>query len=60
MRESRAPAELVGAAASAAEGLGCGMYDAFAAGLADPLDAPLYSADARAHGGHVRVRRVGE
>jgi predicted nucleic acid-binding protein len=52
--------ELVGAAAGAAERLGCALSDAFAAGLADLLDAPLYSADARAHGGHARVRLVGE
>jgi predicted nucleic acid-binding protein len=51
--------ELVGAAVSAAERLGCALYDAFAAGLSDLLDAPLYSADERAHGKHPRVRLVG-
>jgi predicted nucleic acid-binding protein len=51
--------ELVGAAAGAVEQLGCALYDAFAAGLADLLDAPLYSADARAHGKHPRVRLLG-
>lgn len=51
--------ELVGAAADAAERYGCALYDAFAAGLADLLDAPLYSADARAHGAHPQVRLVG-
>jgi predicted nucleic acid-binding protein len=51
--------ELVGAAAASAATLGCTLYDAFASGLADLLDAPLYSADARAHGKHPRVRLVG-
>lgn len=31
--------------------LGCSLYDAFAAALAQQLDARLYSADAVAHGG---------
>jgi predicted nucleic acid-binding protein len=52
--------ELVAAASLAAEKLGCALYDAFAPGLADVLDAPLYSADGRAHGAHPRVRLVGE
>ena len=52
--------ELVGAAVDSAATLGCTLYDAFSAGLADLLDAPLYSADARAHGKHPRVRLVGE
>ena len=51
--------ELVSAAVASAASLGCALYDAFAAGLADLLDAPLYSADARAHGQHPRVRLVG-
>lgn len=52
--------ELVGAAVASAAMLGCTLYDAFASGLADLLDAPFYSADARAHGRHPRVRLVGE
>lgn len=51
--------ELVRAAVNARESLGCALYDAFAAGLAKLLDAPLYSADARAHGAHPGVRLVG-
>lgn len=47
--------ELVTAAVSARVALDCSLYDAFAAGLADLLDAPLYSANARAHGAHPRV-----
>ena len=50
--------ELVGAAAHARESLGCAPYDAFAAGLATLLDAPLYSAEARAHGAHPGVRLI--
>ena len=52
--------ELVTAAALAAENYGCALYDAFAAGLADLLGAPLYSADSRAHGHHPLVRLLGE
>lgn len=52
--------ELAAAAVLARETLGCALYDAFAAGLADLLGAPLYSADARAHGQHPRVRLLGE
>ena len=51
--------ELVRAAADAREALGCALYDAFAAGLATLLDAPLYSADARAHGAHPEVTLIG-
>lgn len=51
--------ELVSAAVRAREALGCSLYDAFPAGLADVLDARLYSADARAHAAHPRVRLVG-
>ncbi len=51
--------ELVRAAANARESLGCALYDAFAAGLATLLDAPLYSADTRAHGTHPGVRLIG-
>lgn len=51
--------ELVAAASSATASLGCALYDGFAAGLADLLDAPLYSADARAHGKHPRMRLIG-
>ena len=49
-------AELLGAAVEVRATLGCSLYDAFSAGLADLLEAPLYSADARAHGRHPRVR----
>jgi predicted nucleic acid-binding protein len=42
--------ELVAAAAAQKAALGCSLYDAFSAGLAQLLDAPLHSADARAHG----------
>jgi predicted nucleic acid-binding protein len=52
--------ELVDAAAMAREQYGCSLYDAFSAGLADLLEAPLYSADARAHGAHPRLRMLGE
>lgn len=48
--------ELVGAAARARATLGCALYDAFSAGLAELLEAPLYSADARAHGAYPGVR----
>ncbi len=44
--------ELLQAAVSFRAAHGCSLYDAFSAGLADLLDAPLYSADARAHGKH--------
>jgi predicted nucleic acid-binding protein len=37
---------------------GRSLYDGFSAGLADLLDAPLYSADMRAHGQHARVRLI--
>lgn len=47
--------ELVAAASSARAVLECALCDAFAAGLADLLEAPLYSADARAHAAHPRV-----
>ena len=50
--------ELLQAAVSFRAAQGCSLYDAFSAGLADLLDAPLFSADARAHGGHARVRLV--
>ncbi|MDZ4169149.1 MAG: type II toxin-antitoxin system VapC family toxin [Coriobacteriia bacterium] len=50
--------ELVTAAVKAREHLGCTLYDAFSAGLADLLDARLYSADARAHGSHPRVELI--
>jgi predicted nucleic acid-binding protein len=39
--------------------LGCTFYDALAAGLAAMLDAPLYSADARAHAAFPGVRLIG-
>lgn len=50
--------ELVAAAMKARAQLGCSLCDAFSAGLADLLGAPLYSADARAHGAHPRVRLI--
>lgn len=51
--------ELVAAAADARTALGCSLYDAFSAGLATLLEAPLYSADARAHAAHPGVRLIG-
>lgn len=50
--------ELVRAASEAQSRLGCTLYDAFAAGLADLIGAPLYSADRRAHGAHQRCRII--
>jgi predicted nucleic acid-binding protein len=41
---------LVAAAVEASATLGCSFYDAVAPALARLLDAPLYSADRRAHG----------
>lgn len=40
---------VAGAAFDRCGSLGCSFYDALAPGLADLLDATLYSADARAH-----------
>jgi len=51
--------ELVRAAVRAREALGCSLYDAFAAGLATLLEAPLCSADARAHAAHPGVVLIG-
>lgn len=51
--------DVVHAALDASARLGCALYDAFPAGLSDLLDAPLYSADARAHGAHPRVTLIG-
>ncbi|MBE0416750.1 MAG: type II toxin-antitoxin system VapC family toxin [Coriobacteriia bacterium] len=51
--------ELVAAATDARADLGCSLYDAFSAGVASLLGAPLYSADARAHGAHPGVRLIG-
>jgi len=48
-------AEMVEAAARVRAQVGCGLGEAFSAGLAELLDAPLWSADARAHG---RLRGV--
>ena len=48
--------ELVAAAAAQRAVLGCSLYDAFSAGLASLLRAPLVSADARAHGSFPGVR----
>lgn len=39
--------------------LGCSFYDALAPALAEQLDAPLFSADARAHARFSRVTLVG-
>ena len=41
---------LVDAALGLCGDLGCSVYDAMAPALAERLDAPLYSADRRAHG----------
>lgn len=51
--------ELVEAAASQCRVLGCTFYDALAPALAALLDAPLYSADRRAHGAFPGVSIVG-
>lgn len=50
---------LVGAAQAQMQALGCDFYDALAPALAVSLDAPLYSADIRAHGGFPGVRLLG-
>jgi predicted nucleic acid-binding protein len=39
--------------------LGCTLYDAMAPALAERLDAPLYSADRRAHGSLAYAEMVG-
>ena len=52
--------ELVNAATTQREALGCSLYDAFSAGLASLIQAPLISADARAHGAFPSVRILGE
>ena len=52
-------ARLVAAALEQSDALGCDLYDAFFAGLASLLEAPLYSADRRAHGGFPGVVLVG-
>lgn len=51
--------ELVAAAAAQKQALGCSLYDAFSAGLAQLLSAPLCSADERAHGAFPGLRLVG-
>lgn len=40
--------------------LGCDLYDAFPAGLATLLNAPLYSADAKAHARYPGVVLIGQ
>ena len=50
--------ELVKAAVAVRAASGCSLYDAFSAGLSDLLEAPLYSADVRAHGKHARTRLI--
>ncbi|MBA4370417.1 MAG: hypothetical protein C0418_02425 [Coriobacteriaceae bacterium] len=52
--------KLVAAAFDHADLLGCPLYDAFSAGLAAVLDAPLYSADVKAHAAFPNVVLVGE
>ncbi len=47
------------AAIDAASTLGCDFYDACAPAIATLLDAPLYSADRRAHAGYPNVRLIG-
>ncbi|MDO8880642.1 MAG: type II toxin-antitoxin system VapC family toxin [Coriobacteriia bacterium] len=42
-----------------ADETGCDVYDACSAALATMLDAPLYSADRRAHGRHPSVVLIG-
>ncbi len=50
--------ELTAAALEQCGTLGCSLYGALAPGLARVLGAPLYSADARAHGRYEDVRLV--
>lgn len=50
--------ETVEAAARVRAQVGCTLCDAFSAGLAQLLDVPLYSADARAHGRLPGVRLI--
>ena len=52
--------ELLEAAVRFRAAHGCSLYDAFSAGLADLLDAPLFSADLRAHGEYARVIPIPE
>lgn len=47
------------AALDVANTLGCDVYDACAPAIATLLDAPLYSADRRAHSGYPNVRLIG-
>jgi len=51
-------AETVEAAARVRAQVGCTLYDALSAGLAELLDASLWSADARAHGRVAGVRLI--
>lgn len=51
--------KLVTAATAQREILDCSLYDAFSAGLASLLRAPLVSADTRAHGAYPQVRLLG-
>ncbi len=46
-------------ALDAANAHGCDFYDACAPAIAKLLDAPLYSADRRAHAGYPNVRLIG-
>lgn len=50
--------ETAQAAVQVRTALGCTLYDAFSAGLAQLLEAPLYSADARAHARLPGVRLI--
>jgi predicted nucleic acid-binding protein len=60
MRRVAPDDRLIRAAMEQSTLLGCDLYDAFPAGLAALLDAPLYSADAKAHGGFPGVVLVGQ
>lgn len=51
--------DIVAAASIARAALHCSLYDAFSAGLATLLEAPLFSADARAHALHEGVVLLG-
>ena len=51
--------ELLRRAAGVCERTGCAFYDALAPALAEMLDAPLVSADRRAHGGLPGVELLG-
>jgi predicted nucleic acid-binding protein len=60
MRRVAPDDRLIRAAMEQSALLGCDLYDAFPAGLASLLGAPLYSADAKAHALYPGVVLVGQ